>query len=82
MRLAAHALGLETQINLYPIAEFRRNEQLVTHLGIPWSWPPLTMLCVGEAGDAPDFATKQRTPPPIKNLVFDEVWGLNHTTLT
>ncbi|MHA1265970.1 MAG: nitroreductase family protein [Candidatus Helarchaeota archaeon] len=81
MRLAAHALGLETQINLYPIAEFRRNEQLVTHLGIPWSWVPLTLLCVGEAGDAPDFITKPRPIPPIENLVFDEHWGIRHQSL-
>ena len=81
MRLVAEALGLESQINLYPIAEFRRNEQLMTKLGIPWSWVPLTALCVGEAGDAPDYITKRRPVPPIKNLVFDENWGISHTPL-
>lgn len=82
MRLAASALGLETQLNLYSIAEFRRHEQLVTHLGIPVSWAPLTMLCVGKAGDAPDFIKRQRPAPPTKNLVFDEHWGILHTPLT
>ncbi|NVM28487.1 MAG: nitroreductase family protein [Candidatus Helarchaeota archaeon] len=81
MRLAAQALGLETQINLYSIAEFRRNEGLVSQLGIPGSWVPLTMLCVGEAGDAPDFITKKRPKPPVKDVVFDEFWGIRHTPL-
>ncbi|NVM53063.1 MAG: hypothetical protein HWN66_05125, partial [Candidatus Helarchaeota archaeon] len=69
------------QINLYSIAEFRRNEGLVSQLGIPGSWVPLTMLCVGEAGDAPDFITKKRPKPPVKDVVFDEFWGIRHTPL-
>lgn len=81
MRLAATALGLETQINLYPIGEFRRHEQLVTKVGIPWTWVPLTILCVGEKGDAPDFVSEQRVVPPTRNLVFDEHWGVHHEPL-
>lgn len=81
MRLAAQALGLETQLNFYSMAEFRRNELLVAQLGIPPTWAPLTMLCVGEAGDAPDFVTKPRPVPPLKDLVFDEHWGISHNPI-
>jgi len=80
MRIAANALGLETQIDLYSIGEFRRREQLIAHLGLPDTWVPLMCLCVGEEGDAPDIIKMQRPKSPVKNLVFDEHWGIPHET--
>lgn len=81
LRLAANALGLETQIDLYTVGEFRKTDMLITKLGIPDSWIPLTMLAVGYKGDAPDVVQMERPKFPTKNLVFDEVWGIPHETL-
>ncbi|NVM04273.1 MAG: nitroreductase family protein [Candidatus Helarchaeota archaeon] len=80
LRLAANTLGLETQVDLYSIGEFRRREMLVAHLGLPDTWVPLMCLAVGEVGDAPDLIKMERPKFPVKNLVFDEAWGIAHET--
>jgi nitroreductase len=74
MRIAAIALGLGTNFNIFPFCEPRREEVLIDHLGIPKTWTPVGALCIG----VPEGVPERRPRAPLSTLVFDEYWGNPH----
>lgn len=78
MLLAAHALGLGSVPATLPLADRRRIDRLVDHLGIPHWWDPAFVLPIGIPKEPKYFG-----PPrfPLEGLVYDEYWGIPYKRL-
>jgi nitroreductase len=74
MRIAAKTLELETMLNIFPVGELRRAELLAEELGIPQTWVPCSMLCVGY----PREKLSGRPLPEMTSLVWNEYWGVSY----
>ncbi|MDP2954134.1 MAG: nitroreductase family protein, partial [Chloroflexota bacterium] len=74
MMLGATALGLGVNYDPTPVHDARNEETIREYFGIPSSWTPMGILCLGEPGER-----LERAPaPPVEALVFDDYWGNNH----
>ena len=72
MMIAATALGLGFNYDVTAVADRRTRQMLIEHFGVPGvSWLPQGILALGQ----PEEKAEAKKIPPLKNLIYDEVWG-------
>lgn len=72
MLLAATALGIGCGFMAIPFGDKRYSPILIELLGIPPSWKPLTVLCLGIPKKTRIIGPSRF---PLEAIVFDEQWG-------
>ncbi|MFX1298329.1 MAG: nitroreductase family protein [Promethearchaeota archaeon] len=71
MWLAAIALDLGCNYDIFSVIDNRRKELLCDYLNIPRSWEPLGCLYIGY----PDTKMPTTSSPKLRELVFADHWG-------